>query len=56
MILILLRDKSLSSTSFSYFWIIFYDLIAFIVTEYFPYLFILQKSFVTSPCVEPEVS
>ena len=54
--LISLRDRSLSSLSFSCFWTLLDDSTVLTVTEYFPYLFVLQNSFVRLPYVKLEVS
>ena len=43
----MLGDISLSSISFNCFWILFHESTALTAIEYFPYLFVLQKSFKT---------
>ena len=49
-------DRRLSRISFNCFWILFHESTALTVIEYFPYLFVLKKSFIRLPCVELKVS
>ena len=49
-------DRSLTSIFVGCFGILLHESTTLAATEYFPYLFFLQKSFMRLPCKELEVS